>query len=213
MIQTVCPPSEGAAYDLHMRVLALAAVYVFSLACGEQTLVANLADAASPLPAKDVSASTAPTIDDPGPPSQFHGTRCEVEIDGAALPGPGCVSAPMESAGDRTHLFLNFCVSNGEDVCARQGIRAVAYVSLVFAIPGWQEGVVTQAERGRIVVQLADGRRYEAGASASATLPLDFSIVNQNHPTEKDALRATLEVDLPRVEGSGPSVRLRARIN
>ena len=119
----------------------------------------------------------------------------------------------MESADGSTHLFLNFCVSNGEDVCAREGSRAAAYVSLVFAIPGWQEAVVTRAERGRIAVQLEDGRRYEAGASALATLPLDCSIVNQNHPTEKDALRAVLEVDLPRVDGSGPSVRLRARIN
>jgi hypothetical protein len=175
-----------------MRVLVLAGVCVFSLACGEQAVVA---------------------IDDPGPPSQFYGTRCAVEIDGVALPGPGCVSAPMESANGRTHLFLNFCVSNGEDVCARQGITPVAYVSLELAIPGWQEAIVTRAERGRITLQLADGRRYETGARASAPLPLDYRVVNQNHPTEQDALRATLEVDLPRVDRSGPSVRLRAQIN
>jgi hypothetical protein len=150
------------------------------------------------------------TADDPGPPAAFFGSKCTAALDGEARPGPECISRPIESKDGRTHLFLNFCMANGEDRCA--GKAPPIYASLVVALPAWQAATITQAERALVRVELPDGRRCAAGGSASAPLPLELRIVQVPHPTERNALAATLQVTLPRIDAAGPPLRLRAQI-
>jgi hypothetical protein len=155
---------------------------------------------------------TAPAViaDDPGPPASFYGSKCTVIMEGEARPGPECISSPIESKGGRTHLFLNFCVANGENRCA--GKAPPVYASLVVALPAWQAATITQAERALVRVDLTDGRRYAAGGTASAPLPLELRIVQVPHPTEKNVLAGTLQVTVPRIDAPGPALRLRAQI-
>lgn len=148
--------------------------------------------------------------DDPGPPASYFGSKCAVLLDGETRPGPECLSSPIESKGGRTHLFLNFCIASGsEDRCA--GNAPPIYASLVLGLPAWREATVTQAERALVRVTLPDGRRYAAGGTADVPLPIDLRIAPTPHPTEK-VLRATLRINVPRVDAPGPALRLQALI-
>jgi hypothetical protein len=191
---------------MRIRRLGLSTALICAAACGD----------AGPQDTSGGVHAAAP-IDDPGTPAQLFGPKCSVKIDGAPA-AHGCISAVHEVAGGRTHLFLNFCVRNGEDLCAsRDGVpetkAAPPYVSLVLPLTGWKETHVSQALRGRISVTAADGRRYQTGASEGRPLPISYRIVNQGHPTVPDALRAVLEVDVPPADGAGQPMRLEATVN
>jgi hypothetical protein len=153
--------------------------------------------------------ATGPPSLDPGPPALFFGPRCTAEVTGISLP-PACVSAVVEERQGLTHLFLNFCVSNGVDHCQSP---PPIYLSLLLPSPGWVEGTHQMAVGGRVELSLPDGRRFRLGDGRGPVAPFLLRVQRQPNGPDGFTLFGELVVDVPRVDAAGDPITLRARIN
>jgi hypothetical protein len=144
---------------------------------------------------------------EPGPPSAYYGPKCTASVDAAIL--PACISAVIERRGDLVHLFLNFCVSNGVDHCAKA--PSPLYVSLL--LPTWSEGHYTHAVAGRVELVLSDGRHHRVDTGRGDPLPLELVVRTQPNGPDATTLSGELTLPIPRVDAAGEPWTLKARVN